>query len=300
MTIASCLVVGGDGQLGCALRARPADGRLRLTSLGRNDLDITDAAAVRSAVSSHGPDVVINGAAYSDVDAAERERAQAFAVNRDGPANLAAACHGTGAALLHLSTDYVFDGTATAPYGEDDPVSPLGVYGESKAAGEAAVRERLVRHAILRTAWVFSPHGRNFVKSIVAVAKGSASDGTDLRVVEDQVGGPTDADPLAAAVLAVAAALAAGTGAPGTYHFTGAPSVSRFAFACRIVAAMEDRMEALPRVTPTTTVEYPRPARRPARAVLDCALVQRVFGLSQPDWRASLAGVVDQCMEGES
>lgn len=300
MTRSSCLVIGGDGQVGRALRAAPAIGDTVMTVLGRGDLDITDAVRVRDIISAHTPDVVINGAAFTDVDGAEQDKEQAFAVNRDGPANLAAACQASGAALVHLSTDYVFDGAATDPYSEDDPVSPASAYGESKAAGEMAVRDRLDRHVILRTAWVFSPYGRNFVKSIVTAALHGGVDGKSLQVVEDQVGGPTDADSLATALLTVAAALARGTGSAGTYHLAGAPSVSRYAFACRIVAAVDPAGGDVPRVTPTTSVEYPTPARRPPRAVLDCARARQVFGLEQPDWRASLAGVVGRCMEAES
>jgi dTDP-4-dehydrorhamnose reductase len=300
MSRSSCLVIGGDGQVGRALRAVPANEDTDVTVLDRGDLDITDAARVGDVISMHKPDAVINGAAYTDVDGAEQDNEQAFAVNCDGPANLAAACQANGAALVHLSTDYVFDGAATDPYTEDDPVSPVSVYGESKAAGEAAVRDRLDRHVIVRTAWVFSPDGRNFVKSIVAAARRDGADAKPLRVVEDEIGGPTDAHSLASALLTIAGALAKGTGSAGTYHLAGAPSVSRYAFACRIVAAVESAGGDVPRVTPTTSVEYPTAARRPARAVLDCARARQVFGLEQPDWRASLPGVVERCMKAVS
>jgi dTDP-4-dehydrorhamnose reductase len=295
VNMASVLVIGGDGQVGRTLRGRPRDTALDVGFLGRDALDITDATLVDDAIAAHGPDVVVNCAAYSNVDGAETDTDQAFAVNRDGPGNLAAACHDAGAALIHMSTDYVFDGLGDAPYTEDDPISPVSAYGESKAAGEAAVRARLERHVILRTAWVFSPIGRNFVRSIVAAAQA----GKDLRVVDDQIGGPTDAEPLADGILSIATFLADGSGASGTYHLAGAPPVSRFDFACEIVSAVGTVRGDAPRVTPTTSVEYPTPARRPVRAILDCARVGQVYGLAQPDWRSSLPAVVGSCMEAE-
>ena len=213
------LVTGANGQVGHALAALDGPG-LTMVALDRARLGITDEEAVRRVVRTHAPDAVINAAAYTAVDRAESEPEAAFAVNRDGPAHLAAACAEAGVPLLHISTDYVFGGTKAEPYVETDPVAPLGVYGQSKWAGEEAVRARLPQHIILRTAWVFSDHGSNFVKTMLRLGR----EREVLRVVADQHGGPTAASDIAEALVAIARQVIA---EPGRWGRTTTPGIRR-------------------------------------------------------------------------
>src|SRR5258708_31333128 len=211
------LVLGAGGQVGhelCRL-AWPAD--YRVAAFARAEIDITRQEAVAAGVNRERPDIVINAAAYTAVDRAESEPGAAWAGNCAGPGYLAAACHTAGIPLIHISTDYVFDGSKKGPYREDDPVKPLGVYGHSKEAGDRAVREALAEHVILRTAWVYSAHGHNFVKTMLRVA----AERPVLRVVSDQIGSPTSAADIAGAIAAIVRRLAAGDRPWGTYHFSG-------------------------------------------------------------------------------
>lgn len=282
------LVTGANGQVGHALAGMVAPD-LVITALDRAGLDITDRDAVLRAVRVQHPDVVVNAAAYTAVDQAEREPERAFAVNRDGPAHLAEACEEVGIPLLHLSTDYVFDGTKGGAYTEEDPVAPLGVYGQSKWAGEEAVRAQTERHVILRTAWVFSDHGANFVKTMLRLGREREM----LRVVADQHGGPTAAADIAAALLAIARQVTADPGRWGTYHFAGQPPTTWYGFAAAIFEeARRYGPLAVHAVTPITTAEYPTPAQRPANSVLATDRIEAAFGASAPDWRASLARTV--------
>jgi dTDP-4-dehydrorhamnose reductase len=282
------LVVGAGGQVGRALMRRQHVAHRRLVGLTHVELDITDADRVLSVTEEHHPVLVVNAAADTAVDRAERAPDRAFAVNQDGPANLAAACAALGIPLLHLSTDYVFDGSKVTAYDETDPVAPTGVYGASKAAGEALVRARLARHVILRTAWVFGGDGANFVKTMLRLA----AERRQLRVVDDQRGGPTPAGAIADALLAIAAHLDDGADTWGTYHFCGAPATSWHGFACAIVAAAVAHGGRNVPIVPIATADYPTPARRPANSVLDCAKIARDFGIPQPDWRPALARCV--------
>lgn len=275
------LVVGAGGQVGRALVARGALG------LARADLDITDLARVRAALAAQPFRAVINAAAYTAVDRAESDAAAAYAINRDGPGNLAVATAELGIPLLHISTDYVFDGGTVGAYRETDPVGPTGVYGASKLAGEAAVRAAQPRHIILRTSWVYGPSVGNFVATMLRLA----ADRPALRVVADQTGGPTPAAAIADALLAVAARLE-GDVPWGTYHFSGAPAVTWHGFAETIVDHAAPALARIPAVTPIATADYPTPARRPANSVLDCTKIEQAFGIRQPDWRASLGAIV--------
>jgi len=281
------LVTGASGQLGRAL-VEAAEG-VALVALDRAALDVTDAGAVRRAVEAHAPDVVVNAAAYTAVDRAEAEPERAFAVNRDGAANLASACAAAGVPLLHVSTDYVFDGAKGTPYVEDDAPNPLGVYGRSKWEGEEAVRARLERHVIVRTAWVFGAHGHNFVRTILRLA----AERETLRVVADQRGCPTAADDLARALLGVARAVIEVPGRWGTYHYAGQPPTSWYGFAEAVVEeARMWRSLAVRDVVPIRTDEYPTAARRPAEVALDCARIEAAFGIAAAPWRPALARVV--------
>ena len=289
------LVTGAGGQVGAeAVRwggagavglGRPAPG----SSPGQA-LDVTDRDAVRRAIERAAPDVVLNAAAYTAVDRAESEPDRAFAVNRDGAANVAEACALSGVPIVHLSTDYVFGGTKGAPYVPSDPAAPLGVYGASKAAGEAAVRAACPRHLILRTAWVFSGRPGSFVATMLRLA----SERDRLRVVADQWGHPTPATDLARASLH-AAALAAGGGAPwGTWHVAGSPLATWHDLATATVAAGASR-GAVPDVPvdPIPTADYPTAARRPARVELEIAPSLDALGLDPLDWRGGVEAAVE-------
>ena len=223
--MADLLVTGANGQLGFEIARLAAGHGLTCSAMTRDDLDITDPEAVKNAVARVRPKVIVNAAAYTAVDKAETDKDLAFRVNRDGPGFLAEAAEASGAALVHISTDYVFDGTKQGAYSEMDPVAPLGVYGESKEAGERAVREAVDRHIILRTAWVFDSHGANFVKTMLRV--GAARD--ELRVVDDQTGCPTYAADLADTILTLSKSYCAGTmpeNGYGTFHCAGTGAVT--------------------------------------------------------------------------
>ena len=290
------LVTGAQGQVGRAVSALARGRGVDVRALTRSDLDVTDAhavdlalaSAVRGATPEAGPLAVLNCAAYTAVDRAESEPEAAFAVNREGAAHLAAACRTHGAALVHVSTDYVFDGVREAPYGPDDPVNPLGVYGESKWAGEEAVRGRLARHAIVRTAWVFSAHGKNFVRTMAGLV--GARD--EVRVVDDQTGHPTWAGHLAEGLVTVAERLASG-GPAGTVHLAGDPAVTWHGLAAAVFAeASRARGVPPPRLVPVPTSAYPTAARRPRTVRLRVGRAREWYGVGGGDWREGVAAVV--------
>src|SRR5712691_12928846 len=221
------LVLGAGGQVGHELCRLAWPAGYRLAAVDRDGIDITQREKVFAAMARERPDIVINAAAYTAVDRAESEPDIAWASNCSGPANLAAACRDAVIPLIHLSTDYVFDGSKSGAYREDDPVEPLGVYGKSKEAGDQAVRGALAQHVILRTAWVYSAHGRNFVKTMLRLA----GERPVLRVVADQVGSPTSAGDIAAAISTIVRQIEAGNTRWGTYHFAGAGAVTWHGFA---------------------------------------------------------------------
>lgn len=280
----SLLITGAGGQVGRELALRLAAGDV---ALDRAALDLTDAAAVAAALAHHRPRVVINAAAYTAVDKAEQEPAAAHAINATAVAHLAAACATVGAVLIHLSTDYVFDGTATTPYTDDQPAAPLGVYGASKWAGEQALRAALPQHLILRVSWVFGRFGHNFVKTMLRVGQ----DRDVLKVVADQHGGPTAAADIADTLMSLARRAALGESLPwGTYHYAGQPFVSWHGFAEAIFAeaVAAGVLHRAPQVQAISTAEYPTPAQRPAQSSLDMQRSVDQLGLQPPDWRASL------------
>ena len=286
------LVFGTTGQVARELARRaPAHG-CEITALGRAEADLTDPSACAAAIAATDAAVVINAAAHTAVDRAETEPDLAHAVNAEAPAAMARAAAARGLPFLHVSTDYVFDGTPGRAWREDDPTGPLGVYGASKRAGEAAVRAAGGPHVILRTAWVFSAHGNNFVKTMLRI--GAERD--TLRVVEDQTGGPTPAADIAAALLTIASRFGAGSGAPGTYHFAGRPATTWAGFAREIFAIRAARGDGFqaPRVEGIPTSGYPTPAQRPQNSVLDCTAIATAYGIPQPDWRAGLAEVIGE------
>ncbi|MEA2780815.1 MAG: dTDP-4-dehydrorhamnose reductase [Rhodospirillaceae bacterium] len=279
------LVIGRRGQVARALAESSWPQSLSVIVRGRESLDLGEPAAVARQVVKESPDLVINAAAYTAVDQAEQERDAAFAINRDGPAALAAACAKIGTALLHVSTDYVFDGTKAGPYTEDDPVNPLSVYGASKEAGEQAIRAILPAHLILRSSWVYAPDGRNFVRTMLRLAR----ECEEVRVVDDQRGSPTAAVDIAAALIAAAERILAGGRDFGTFHFCGEGATSWHGFA---QAIFELSQGPRPRLLAVPSSAYPTPTHRPANSVLDCGKFQRTYGISARPWRESLV----QCL----
>lgn len=274
------ILVFGNGQLGQELTRAGAARAIPLVALSHGEADITDRAAVREAIKRHGPSLVVNAAGFTKVDLAETETEAARQANEVGPAIVAAACASAGAPLIHLSTDYVFDGTKRAAYVEGDPVAPINGYGRSKAAGERAVRETTPLHAIIRTSWVYGEFGQNFLKTVLRLA--ATQD--ELRIVADQRGCPTSTPDLADAILKIAPQLLGGTKIWGTYHFAGSGVTTWHGFASRVVAAQAPLTGRAPRVSAITTAEFPTPARRPANSELDCSLFERVFGFRGRPW----------------
>ncbi len=281
------LVFGRTGQVATEL-ARRAPGAV---FLGRDQADLSDPAACAAAIRAHGPAAVINVAAWTAVDRAETEEAAATVVNGDAPGAMARQCAALDIPFLHVSTDYVFDGSGSAPWQPGDATGPLGAYGRSKLAGEVAVRAAGGRHLILRTSWVFSAHGANFVKTMLRL--GASRPG--LRVVGDQIGGPTPAADIAAALLTAAAALRDGAEG-GTHHFAGQPETSWAGFAREtfVRAGLAVTVEEI------ATEDYPTPARRPLNSRLDCTALTTAFGIPAPDWRAGLAQVIAELKESGS
>ena len=287
------LVFGASGQIGREVCRAAWPPRYAILPLDRKAVDITKSAAVSAMLARETPDLVINLAAYTAVDRAESEPEVAWAANCAGAAHIAGACDESATPLVHLSTDYVFDGRKTGPYREEDAVGPLGVYGRSKEAGERAVRAAVARHMILRTAWVFGAYGANFVKTMLRLA----AERPVLRVVADQRGCPTAAADIAAALMVIAGHIERGEATWGTYHFVGAGAASWHSFAQAIFDQAAPQLAACPQVEPITTEQYPTPARRPMNSVLDCRKIEEVFGISSPPWRTALATVIRELLD---
>jgi dTDP-4-dehydrorhamnose reductase len=286
------LVFGAGGQIGREVCRAAWPARHAILALDRTAVDITKSAAVSAMLDREKPDLAINLAAYTAVDRAESEPEAAWAVNCAGAAHIAAACDGSATPLIHLSTDYVFDGCKTEPYREEDAVGPLGVYGHSKEAGERAVRSAVARHVILRTAWVFGAYGANFVKTMLRLA----AERPVLRVVADQRGCPTAAADIAAALMVIAERIERGEAKWGTYHFVGAGAASWHGFAEAIFDLAAPQLAARPQVEPISTDQYPTPARRPMNSVLDCQKIKGAFGIAPPPWRTALAAVIRELL----
>ena len=288
------LLFGAGGQLGQELTALAARRGIALVGLRREEADIADSRAVAAALDREIPGVVVNAGAYTKVDKAEAEREEAYRANAVGPEVLAEACRARGLPLIHLSTDYVFDGTKDGAYRESDPVAPLGVYGASKAAGEEAVRERLREHVILRTAWVYGAYGANFLKTVLRLAR----ERDELRIVADQHGNPTATADLAAAVVAAAERSLGPDPVWGTFHFTGQGATTWHGFANEIVAAQAPFTGRRPAVRAIITSEYPTPAARPANSRLDDTRFSAEFGLRAEPWQDRTREVVRELVGG--
>lgn len=274
------LVFGKTGQVARELAALSPDAHFA----GRDQADLSDPQTCHDLITRLRPKAVINAAAYTAVDRAEGEADLASRINADAPAAMATACVALGIPIVHISTDYVFDGAGDKPFAPDHPTAPLGVYGRTKLAGENGVRQSGATHAILRTSWVFSPHGTNFVRTMLRL--GAERD--VLRVVADQWGGPTPARAIADACLQIVSQLGTSPDKTGTYHFAGAPVTTWAGFAQAIMA--EAGLDC--RIDPIPTSDYPTPAQRPLNSRLDCFSLSAQFGISQPDWRVDLSACV--------
>lgn len=285
--MARILVTGGNGQLATALTAAPG-----MYRTGRPAFDFDRPESIKSVFHDVAPRLVINAAAYTAVDAAESDVDAAYRANRDGPAILAGLCEEVGIPLIHVSTDYVFDGSKTEPYVETDPVAPQGVYGASKLAGEQAVLTTCSRAIVMRTAWVYAPVGKNFVRTMLTVGKTRDR----LTVVADQVGCPTTARDLADAILGVVRKIDA-TGwrdeYRGVYHAAGTGETSWFGLAVATFEEAARHGAKAPEVAPIKTADWPTPAKRPANSRLDCTKLEEVFGVRLPPWRESLVRTID-------
>ncbi|MGH1354074.1 MAG: dTDP-4-dehydrorhamnose reductase [Thalassovita sp.] len=275
------LVFGKTGQV-----ARELQRYAGVTTLSRGDADLSDPAACAEMIAQTNADAVINAAAYTAVDQAETDTKQAFRVNSEAPSAMANAAAKRALPFLHISSDYVFDGSGTTPWVEDAPTGPLGVYGASKLAGEQGVRDANGPHAILRTSWVVSAHGANFVKTMLRL--GAERDA--LSIVADQIGAPTPARDIAEALMQMAAQLCADPSKSGTYHFAGMPDASWADFAREIFAQSGTVCD----VTDIPSSDYPTPAARPKNSRLDCTKVNTIFSISRPDWRVGLAGILSE------
>ena len=292
MTQPHCLILGASGQVATALSTRLQTSQYRVTTLGRTDSDLTDPIATRDAVLRLAPSVVINAAAYTAVDKAQNDQQAATALNVLGPAVAARAAREVGAPFIHFSTDYVFDGSKGEPYVETDAPCPLGVYGETKFAGEQAVAEANPEHLILRTAWVFSHTGSNFLRTMLRLAESRE----DISVVADQRGQPTFADDLAQSTLQIIDQLTDReiAGAWGVFHLTGSTDATWFDFATAIMAGARRRGRPTAAIRPITTADYSTPVRRPADSRLDCGLIERTYGVRLSSWENSLERCLDK------
>ena len=274
------LVFGKTGQV--AIELQRLDG---VMALGRDDVDLSHPAVCALAIREYAPKAVINAAAYTAVDRAEDEEHLATVINSDAPSAMATACAALRIPLVHISTDYVFNGTCIKPYSPKDATEPQNAYGRSKLAGENSIRDSGAAHAILRTSWVVSAHGTNFVKTMLSLTETRNA----LNVVADQIGGPTPARDIAAACLQVAEQLIQEPSKSGAYHFSGAPDVSWAEFATEIFAQAVRSVT----ITPILTADYQTPAKRPLNSRLDCRSTEQVFGITRPNWRDGLKQILE-------
>lgn len=293
MTNMRIAVTGKQGQVVSSLIERGA-GKAEIVAIGRPELDLSDPAGVARALQALRPDVIVNAAAYTMVDKAEAEEEAARRVNADGAGAVAEAADRLGTPVIHLSTDYVFDGQLDRPYREDDPTGPTGAYGRTKLDGERRVAAACDNHAILRTAWVYSPFGANFVKTMLRLGETRA----ELGVVADQRGNPTSALDIADGVLAVAERMRKDPSRElrGVFHMTGAAEASWADFAEEIFALAQKQGRAPVAVKRIATADYPTPAKRPANSRLDNSKLRQCYGVALPDWRPSLAHCVERLL----
>jgi len=279
------LVFGHSGQVATELRALNSDD-VQITALARADADLTDPAACAAAINANAPDAVINAAAYTAVDKAESDVETAQVINADAPAAMGRACAARDIPFVSISTDYVFSGAGDTPLAPADPTDPQSVYGRTKRYGEIAIVKAGRRYAVLRTSWVVSAHGNNFVKTMLRLG----AEREALAIVADQIGGPTGAAEIAQACIKIAKTLVTEPEKSGIYHFSGAPDTSRADFA----RAIFDVANIPCAVTDIPSSDYPTPAKRPLNSRLDCSATETAFGISRTDWRESLTHILTQ------
>ncbi|MEM7546408.1 MAG: dTDP-4-dehydrorhamnose reductase [Pseudomonadota bacterium] len=277
------LMFGRTGQVAAEVLRRA--GQVQVVALSRDEADLADPVACAALITGTDADAVLNAAAWTNVDGAEANEAAASVINGAAPTAMAEAAAARDLPFIHISTDYVFDGSGTAPWQVGDAVAPINAYGWTKLAGERGVEAAGGPHAILRTSWVFSAHGANFVRTMLRVGASRER----LTVVDDQIGGPTPAAAIADACITIAATFQSGGGQSGIYHLSGSPAVSwcDFARAIFAVAGMSTVAEPIP------TTDYPTPAKRPLNSRLDCSAIGEAFGINVPDWRAGLSDVLE-------
>lgn len=294
MTPLRIAVTGKNGQVVTALVER-ATGEKVIIPVGRPELDMAEPKTIAEALNKAAPDIIVNAAAYTMVDKAELEPGAAYRINAEGAASVAQAAKELGVPLIQLSTDYVFNGALNRPYLEDDPVDPQGVYGRSKLEGERLIAEKWDNHVILRTAWIYSPFGANFVKTMLRLG----AERSELGVVSDQCGNPTSALDIANSILVIAERLALDQSAElrGIFHLSGSGAATWADFAEAIFANAQNWGHAPVNVRRITTADYPTPAKRPANSRLDNEKLHRRYGIALPDWRMSLAPCVDRLLQ---
>jgi dTDP-4-dehydrorhamnose reductase len=286
------LVAGKSGQLARCLLDSTVLHNVPIVAVGRPELDLESGEGIDRVMAAVEPSAIVNAAAYTAVDRAEAESERAFAVNCDGAVLLAAGAARRGIPFIQISTDYVFDGSKRSPYREDDVPAPQNVYGSSKLAGETAVLKACPGAAVIRTSWVYSPYGNNFVRTMLRLS----DEQPVVRIVEDQRGTPTSAADLAVAILAIVEQLRSANGSDeaGIYHLAGDGETSWHGFATAVFASLARRGRRVPTLQAITTAEYPTPARRPKNSCLDSSKAERVFGVRLPPWRSSLEECLDQ------
>ncbi len=291
------MVIGRSGQLGRSLTEAVLRPDVSLISVGRPQCDIRQQASVAASIDTAAPDLVVNAAAYTAVDGAEAAQEEAFAVNADGPFHIGAACAVRGVPMIHISTDYVYDGSKSSPYVETDAAAPLNVYGRSKLAGEERLAEVQPQHVIIRSAWVHSPFGDNFTKTMLQLAQAQPT----IRIVDDQIGNPTYAPHLADAVLAIAARIAGGSDVWdewGIYHVAATGATSWFGLAREIFSIAAAAGRPTPEFEAIGTADFPTAAARPANSRLDTSKLHAVFGLKLPHWTDGVAAGVERLIAG--
>jgi dTDP-4-dehydrorhamnose reductase len=285
------LVIGSKGQLGCCLADQLSDTGYEIIFTSRAEIDIADLVSTKVKITALCPTIVINASAYTAVDKAEDDQYEAEKINHIAVANIASTCSEIGCWLIHISTDYVFDGAASHPYGEDAETNPQGVYGDSKLKGELAIQSTGCKYLIIRTAWVYSEYGNNFLKTMLRLG----ADRDELSIVGDQIGCPTYAQDIAKSIVSILSCLDLKRSSSGIYHYCGDEPCSWYDFARAIFSEAEIHgLKSPSNIKSITTVEYPTPAIRPPYSVLDCSKIEDVFGVTRSNWRDGIKIVIDR------
>ena len=285
------LVIGSKGQLGCCLADQLSDTDYEVIYTSRSEIDISDLVETKVKITDLCPTIVINASAYTEVDKAEDDQSEVEKINHIAVANIASTCSDIGSWLIHISTDYVFDGVSSHPYGEDAETNPQGVYGDSKLKGEAAIEASGCKYLIIRTAWVYSEYGNNFLKTMLRLS----TDRDELSIVGDQIGCPTYAQDIAKSIVSILSCLDLKDSSSGIYHYCGDEPCSWYDFARAIFLEAEVQGLKTPSyVKSITTADYPTPAIRPAYSVLDCTKIESVFDVTRSNWRDEIKIVIDR------